>query len=286
VTAAKHRLGALDLALISDGQVYLDAGAVFGLVPRIMWEPYAGELDDKHRMALGLNSVLVRSQGRLVLVETGVGDKPRGWRRQSSPIGDGNLLAELDALGVQPADIDVVVNTHLHADHCGWNTRYVDGVLAPSFPNAEYVVMRDEWQSAMAPDERTRATYIDENLAPLADSGQLRLIDGETRLTDAITVVPAPGHSPGHAAIVLSSGGETAVYIGDIAQAAVQLERTAWVSAFDILPLVSMATKKALVERAIEDGSLIINCHAPFPGLGRMTRTSEGYRRWQAVALE
>ncbi len=282
--AAKYRLGSLDLAVISDGVYYQDAGAVFGLVPRLMWEAFAGPLDERHRMTMALNSLLVRSGGRLILIETGVGDKPGTGRRQSSPVGEGNLLDGLAALGVRPEAVDIVINTHLHADHCGWNTRVVDGVLRPTFENAEYLVMRDEWQAAMDPDERTRATYLEPNIKPLEAANRLLLLDGETRVTDEVTVLACEGHSAGHASVVLASGGETAVYTGDLVQAAVQLERTAWVSAFDILPLVSMRTKRTLVERAIEERSLLICAHLPFPGAGRMTCTAEGYRRWTPAA--
>lgn len=280
---ATHRLGNLDFAILSDGDFYIDAGATFGIVPRVMWESHAGELDARHRVTLGLNSLLLRSQGKLILIETGVGDKASGWRRQSSPAEQGTLLTELDALGVRPEEVDVVLNTHLHADHCGWNTRYLDGALVPTFPNADYMIVREEWEAAIAPNERTRATYIEENLLPVRDSGQLTLVDGEHHVTDEVTIVPAPGHSPGHCAIVLQSAGEKGIYIGDLAQVAVQLERTAWVSAFDIMPLVTMETKKRIVEQAIEDGSLIIGVHSPFPGLGRMMRTEQGHRKWQPI---
>jgi glyoxylase-like metal-dependent hydrolase (beta-lactamase superfamily II) len=280
---AKFRLGALDLAIISDGSFYQDAGAVFGIVPRVMWEPYAGNLDERHRMSLALNSVVLRSQGKLVLIETGVGDKPRTARDNSTPLEQGNLVQELAALGIRPEDVDVVINTHLHFDHCGWNTRYVDGRLALTFPNAEYVIMRGEWEAAQHPNERTRATYLADNLAPLAGSDHLHLIDGEHKVTDDITVVPTPGHTQDHASVVLASGGETAIYIGDMAQAVVQLERTAWVSSFDVLPLVSMETKKTLMERAIRDGAVIISVHAPFPGLGRMTLTEQNFRKWVPI---
>jgi glyoxylase-like metal-dependent hydrolase (beta-lactamase superfamily II) len=280
---AKYRLGGLDLAIISDGSYFYDAGCVFGIVPRVMWERYAGALDDQHRMPLALNSLVVRSQGRLILIETGVGDKPGGPRRYSTPVEDGTLIGELDALDVRPEEVDVVINTHLHADHCGWNTRFAGDALVPTFPNAEYLIMQDEWDAAIEPNERTRATYLADNLLPLQEHGRLRLLDSETRVTDEMTIVPTPGHSAGHASVVLASGGETAVYIGDIAQAAVQLERTAWVAAFDIMPLVSMETKKALVDRAIDDGSLIISVHAPFPGVGRILRTEQGHRKWSPV---
>ena len=184
---------------------------------------------------------------------------------------------------MRPEEIDVVLNTHLHADHCGWNTRYLDGELVPTFPNADYMIVREEWEGAIAPNERTRATYIEENLLPVEEKGHLTLVDGETAVTDEVTIVPAPGHSPGHCAIVLQSAGEKAIYIGDLAQMAVQLERTAWVSAFDIMPLLTMETKKRIVEQAIEDGSLIIGVHSPFPGLGHMTRTEQGHRKWLPI---
>jgi glyoxylase-like metal-dependent hydrolase (beta-lactamase superfamily II) len=283
--AARYRLGALDLAIISDGLFYQDAGAVYGIVPRLMWEPYAGALDDRHRLTLALNSVLVRSGGKLVLIETGVGDKPEG-RRQASPLEEGNLLAELAALGIRPEEIDVVINTHLHIDHCGWNTRAVDGELRPTFPNAEYLIARGEWEAATHPNERTRATYLAENVLPLQESGRLNLIEGEYGVTEEITLLPTPGHTSDHAAVVLSSSNQTAVYIGDMAQTVPQLERTAWVSSFDILPLVSMETKKALIERAIEQGSAIISPHFTFPGIGRLERTPQGFRKWQPLPVE
>ncbi len=280
-----YRLGSLDLCILSDGTYYQDAGAVFGLVPRVMWERAAApELDGQHRMALGLNCVLVRSRDKLVLIETGVGDK-EGHRRQSSPAAEANLLAALDELGVRPEEVDVVINTHLHADHCGWNTRQTDdGRLAPTFPRARYLIQRGEWEAATHPNERTRATYLAENLLPLEEAGVLELVDGERAVTPEITFLPTPGHTEEHASVVLSSGGETAIYLGDVVQHHVQLERTAWVSAFDLLPLVSMETKKRIVERAVRERALIVSVHSPFPGLGRLVLGEDGRRHWEVVA--
>jgi len=279
-----YRLGNLDLHILSDGTFYQDAGAVFGVVPRVMWERVARpELDDQYRMPLGLNCVLVRSHGRLVLIETGVGDK-EGHRRQASPAADGTLLDELGALGVRPEEIDVVINTHLHADHCGWNTKQLaDGSLVPTFPKARYLIQRGEWEAAINPNERTRATYFAENLLPLEEAGALELLDGERSVTPEITVIATRGHTEDHASVVLSSAGETAIYIGDMIQHHVQLERTAWVSAFDLLPLVSMETKKRIVERAVRDRALIVSVHSPFPGLGRMTIGEDGKKHWEPV---
>jgi glyoxylase-like metal-dependent hydrolase (beta-lactamase superfamily II) len=279
-----YRLGSLDLRILSDGTYYQDAGAVFGIVPRTMWERAAHPaLDDQHRMGLGLNCVLVRSSGELVLIETGVGDK-EGHRRQASPASEGTLLDALRTAGVRAEEIDIVINTHLHADHCGWNTRAGDGANAvPTFPNARYLIQRGEWEAATHPNERTRATYVAENLLPLEAAGALDLVEGERTVTPEITIVSTRGHTEDHASVVLSSGGETAIYIGDMVQHHVQLERTAWVSSFDLLPLVSMETKKRIVERAIRERALIVSVHSPFPGLGRMSLDEDGKRHWEPV---
>ena len=153
----------------------------------------------------------------------------------------------------------------------------------PTFPRARYFIQRGEWEAARHPNERTRATYQAENLTPLEESGRLELIEGETRVTSEVTVIPSPGHTQHHASVVITSGGEVALYVGDIAQHRVQLERPAWVAAFDVLPLIPLETKRGLMERAVRDKALVISVHLPFPGAGRMTTTPEGRRRWQAV---
>ncbi len=280
---ATHRLGNLDLRVLSDGRYYQDAGAVFGIVPRVMWERLGIELNERHQMALGLNSLLLSSQGKTILIETGVGEKERP-RAQSTPLEQGHLLDELRAAGVAPEDVDVVINTHLHADHCGWNTRRnADGGYVPTFPRACYLIQRGEWEAATNPNERTRATYLAENLQPVADAGLLKLVDGELRVTDEVTIVPTHGHTADHASVVLASGGEKAIYLGDMVQHPAQLERAAWVSSFDIYPLEAMETKKAVVARAIAERQLVVAVHCDFPGLGHMTETADGKRRWTPV---
>jgi glyoxylase-like metal-dependent hydrolase (beta-lactamase superfamily II) len=285
----RYRVGSLELAVLSDGTFRLDAGAVFGVVPRPMWEPMVEDLDESHRTGLGLNCLLLRSEGKTILIETGVGNKAReSW--QASPLEEGNLLSDLAAHGLRPEDVDIVINTHLHADHCGWNTRYLpttiegqDRKLVRTFPRARYFIQRGEWEAARHPNERTRATYLAENLTPLEEGGHLELIEGETRVTSEVVVIPSPGHTEHHASVVITSGGEVALYVGDIAQHRVQLERLAWVAAFDVLPLVSLETKRQLLERAIRENALVISVHLPFPGAGRMTTTPEGRRRWQPL---
>ncbi|MDE3097285.1 MAG: MBL fold metallo-hydrolase [Chloroflexota bacterium] len=280
---ARHRLGSLDLLVLSDGTYYQDAGAVFGVVPRVMWERLGIALNERYQMGLALNSLLLRSQGKTILIETGVGDKERP-RAQASPLSEGSLLDELRAAGVAPEDVDVVINTHLHADHCGWNTRKdAAGAYVPTFPRARYLIQRGEWEAATHPNERTRATYLPENILPLEAAGRLELIDGETRVTNEVTVVETPGHTQDHASVLLASGRERAIYIGDMVQHPVQLERTAWVSSFDVFPLQSMETKKSVVRHAIDEHQLVVAVHYPFPGLGYMSETPDGKRTWTPI---
>ena len=172
-----------------------------------------------------------------------------------------------------------VVNTHLHADHCGWNTRRDGDQVVPTFPNARYFVEAGEYEAAMHTNERTGGTYFAENFEPLAASGQLELVDGEKELLPGVHLVPTPGHTADHASIVLASGGETAMYIGDVAHHEVQVERPVWIAAFDILPLVSLETKKKLFERAVRERSLLICVHNAFPGVGRLTE-QDGRRKF------
>lgn len=280
---ARHRLGNLHLQILSDGLYYQDAGAVFGVVPKVMWERLGIPLNDRHQMSLGLNSLLLQSHGKTILIETGVGDKERPLGQTERP-GGVSLLDELRAVGVAREDVDIVINTHLHADHCGWNThKDAGGAYVPTFPRARYLIQRAEWDAATHPNERTRATYLTENMAPLEASGQLELLDGETRVTDEVTIVPTHGHTQGHASVVLASGGEKAIYVGDMVQHPVQLERAPWVSSFDIYPLEAMETKKAVVARAIAERQLVVAVHCAFPGLGYMTRTPDGKNKWTAV---
>jgi glyoxylase-like metal-dependent hydrolase (beta-lactamase superfamily II) len=267
-----YKVGGLDLAIVSDGIFYQDAGVVMGVVPRSVWEPVAGPPLERNLYPLALNSLLVRSAGKLILVDTGIGAKLSEKQRTTFFPGDyGHLLRRLKALGIRPEQIDIVVNTHLHFDHSGWNTAALHGQTLPTFPRAKYFMQRGEYEAATHPNDRTRASYLADNFLPLAESGQLELVEGETAITADLHMVPTPGHTVDHASVVISAGGETAMFIGDIAQHGAQLDRPAWISAWDVLPLVSLQTKKTLFDRAIDEQALIISVHAEFPGAGRLT---------------
>jgi glyoxylase-like metal-dependent hydrolase (beta-lactamase superfamily II) len=279
------RLGDLELLVVSDGVLRQDAGAAFGLTPRVMWEPYVPDLDEKYRLGMGLNCMVVRGGGKTVLVETGVGSKTGRTPGAAGTEGSGTLLQNLAREGIRPEDVDIVVNTHLHFDHAGGNTVTSEGKPAPAFPHARYLIQKGEWQVASRPNERTRATYLSENFEPLDDARQVELVEGEAEILKGVRLLPAPGHTADHCIVEMDSGGELALYVGELAQHPVMLERIAWISAFDVLPLVSLETKKRVIERALERRALIVSVHAPYPGLGRL-RLEEGKRRWEPLEAE
>jgi glyoxylase-like metal-dependent hydrolase (beta-lactamase superfamily II) len=268
-------VGEIDIAVISDGVMRLDGGAVMGLIPRVMWEPIIGRenIDSEYRIPLGLNCMVVRSRGEVLVVDTGLGSKLTGAVRERSYPGDyGHLLEQLAAIELGVEDITAVANTHLHADHCGWNTvRDEEGHVRPTFPNARYFVQAGEYEAATHPNERTRGTYFAENFVPVMEAGQLELVAGETQIIPGVHFWPTPGHTLDHASISVASGTESAIYTGDLVHHAVQVERPAWIAAFDVFPLMSLESKKALAERALREKALLICVHSAFPGAGRLT---------------
>ncbi len=275
---ARYRVGSVDLAVVSDGYFEADAGVVMGIIPRVMWEPMIGTPDAQNRMRAGLNCLLIRSGGKTILVDTGMGNKTSEALKKTVYPGDyGYLLQSMKLAGVEPGDIDVVINSHLHADHCGWNTiRKGDG-LALTFERAAYHIHRDEVEDARHPNERTRATYFAENLEPVAAANRLEVVEGEVHVSPEVTIIPTPGHTSGHVAVVVSSGGESAIFLGDMIQHEVQMTRLPWIAAFDLMPMVSMESKRMIVDRARRDSSLIVSGHVLFPGAGRI-ETPEGGR--------
>ncbi len=176
------RLGDLEFMIVSDGGFRLDGGAMFGVVPKPLWEKKIPG-DDRNRIQLGMNCVLVRTAGKTVLIETGAGDKLDAKLRGIYAIEEGpRLLDRLVAHGVTPDRVDIVVDTHLHFDHCGWNTRIVNGKAVPTFPNAQYFLQRDELEHAKAPNERDRASYMPDNFLPVEAAGQFVLLDGDREI--------------------------------------------------------------------------------------------------------
>jgi glyoxylase-like metal-dependent hydrolase (beta-lactamase superfamily II) len=269
------RLGNVSLTLLSDGTYWEDGGGLFGLVPKALWERIA-EPDEKNRLHFELRSLLIESEGHRILVDTGYGDKLSEKERGFISLeGDGRLIESLAQQGLGTEEIDLVVNTHLHGDHCGGNT-FLDGEgsAVPTFGRATYCVQRLELADAMFPNERTRATYHRENFEPVERAGQLRILSGDSRLTGEVRVVVAPGHTRAHQCVVVESQGQTAVFLGDAASWPIHMERLAWVPAYDLEPMVSIETKRRLAHWAVENHVLLIFQHHIEIGAGYL-HTSE-----------
>jgi glyoxylase-like metal-dependent hydrolase (beta-lactamase superfamily II) len=257
-----HRLtlGDFELTAISDGTYHLDGGVFFGVVPKVMWERRV-KADEKNLVPSGLNSVLVRTGDKTVLIETGLGNKLPG--RMVKIYGQpAELLDNLSAAGVSPEDVDIVINTHLHFDHCGWNTvRQGDKVVA-NFPNARYYVQEGEWQHARRQHERDAVSYISDNYDPLIANGQMHLLKGDQEIVPGISVQAFPGHTENMQAVIIKSGGQTACYISDLIPTTAHIDLT-WVMAFDLCPLQTIESRKRYYAQAMPEKWLTIFTHDP-----------------------
>jgi glyoxylase-like metal-dependent hydrolase (beta-lactamase superfamily II) len=260
MTAPSVRLGDFELTLFSDGTYYLDGGAFFGIVPKVLWEKRV-HADELNRVSVGLNSVLVRTGKHTVLIETGIGNK-LGEKMQRIYEPQAKLLDALAAAGISPGEIDTVINSHLHFDHCGWNTVRQDGKIAPTFPNATYYVQGGEWEAAREQRERDAISYISENYDPLIKSGQMRLLHGDSEILPGVSVRIYPGHTRWMQAIMIESRGQVACYISDLIPTTAHLDLT-WGMAFDLYPLETIENKKRFYAEAIPGKWLVIFTHDP-----------------------
>jgi glyoxylase-like metal-dependent hydrolase (beta-lactamase superfamily II) len=256
-------IGSFEIHLVSDGVVWMDSGGPWGLVPRALWSRYLPP-DDQHRVPMVLTCLLVRAAGRTIVVDTGYGDKlsPKMQELFNLQRAHGTLIDGLGRLGVAPEDVDIVIDTHLHGDHCAGNTRITEsGEVVATFPNAMYYVQRREYEDAMQPNERTRATYNPVNYAPLVEAGQMTLLDGDTEIVPGIKGVVCPGHTPGMQCVLFEDGGDHALFVTDLASFAIHFEKLGWMTAYDVEPLVTLETKRRWQQWALDTGALLIFQH-------------------------
>lgn len=272
-----HKLGNLDLWILNDGELWLDAGSMFGIVPKPIWSKLVTP-DEQNRMGLGLNPLLVRAGERFVLIETGIDRKPGEKFRRIYGLSETNpLLDQLALLGVQPQDISLVIHTHLHFDHAGLNTRLVEGRLLPTFPNAQHIVQKQELEDALHPHERSQASYRIENVEPLVEHRRFEVVEGEAELMPGLRVLPAPGHTLGMQVVELVSEGQRLAYTGDLVALLAQTPLL-YIPAFDLYPVTSLETRKKLYARWLEGNYLLCYAHEPGHPLGRLVRGERGYQ--------
>lgn len=257
------KFGGLELFVLSDGLFRLDGGAMFGVVPRALWEKKF-EPDPRNRITLGLNSLLVLDGKQAILVETGVGAKllPK-WADIYGIEHTTTLIDTLRARGLAPEDIDIVVDTHLHFDHCGWNTRRrADESLEPTFPRAQYYVQAGELDHARHPTERDQASYLPENFEPMQATQQWVTLASDREIAPGIELVRVPGHTRDMQCVRITSGGRTAFFFADLVPTTAHLAY-AWIMGYDLYPLETLAQKKRWIPQAVREEWLCLFVHDP-----------------------
>ena len=271
-------LGGMRVHALEAGIQWLDGGAMFGVVPRPLWEKKIPP-DERHRIPLALRCLLVETPNALVLVDSGIGNKESEKFRDIYGVdnaGDPTRLEDaIRSLGFGLEDVDLVVSTHLHFDHAGGGVVLrPDGTLAPAFPRARFIIQKGELEFAGSPSERVRASYMTKNYLPLVEAGVVDPVDGPTDLVEGLRLLPTPGHTPFHQSIVLESQGETAVFLADLCPTSAHLPLP-WIMGYDLEPLVTLETKRALWEKVREEGWILIFQHDPTVPWGRMDLTGE-----------
>ena len=279
--AGKITVGNVEILSLSDteGEFPMPLDQLFPNVPPDEWktqrERHPRAFAAENRWHTHYGCYLVRSRGQTLLVDTGIGPGPvelvGGLR--------GRLPEHLRQSGVNPEDVDRVFHTHAHFDHVGWNL--TDG--RPTFPRARYLLGRADWDTFRRPEVQANfPPYVDQTLTPLEGLGVLDLLDGETPLTEEAVAIATPGHTPGHMSLLISSGGERAIILGDVIGNAAQVTDPSWVFGFDMDPGRAAATRAQILDRIESEGMTAAAGHLPPPGFGRIVRL-DGRRYWQGV---
>lgn len=268
------KLGRFEIYPITDGVLHLDGGAMFGVVPKTIWEKHHPP-DGKNRIRLELGALLIKAQGYHILVDTGIGNKCSakfcdiyGIERRPT------IESSLQKYNVSSDDIGLVINTHFHFDHAGGNTRKdASGHIYPTFSKASYFIQKGEWEAAMSPNERTKGSYLLENYEVLPDKASLTLLEGDAEILPGISVMRTPGHTAHHQAIFIESEGQKAIFLGDLIPTAAHIPLP-YIMGYDLFPLTTLETKRTLLEQAYEEHWLLIFQHDPNIRMGYLKRVS------------
>ena len=254
--------GDMEVYYLDGGSFGLDGGAMFGVVPKTLWEKESPP-DERNRIRMRANSLLVRAHRKNIVIETGNGTKWDPKLRAIYAVQDGDPLVDsLARAGVTPDQIDLVINTHLHFDHCGGNTRVLQDRVVPAFPRARYVVQRAELEHALRPTERDRASYIPENLCPISEQGLWDLVEGDTEILPGISVAGIPGHNASIQAVVIKGGGKSLAFVADLLPTRHHIPLP-WIMAYDLYPLQTLETKRRWLPRLVAEGTVVIFGHDP-----------------------
>lgn len=272
------------LHLISDGVLMADGGGAFGLVGKPKWEKVLPP-DEQNRIPQALWCPLLEIDGKRILIDCGIGDKFDAYFDMRQP--RHTQIEQLVALGVTPDDIDYVILTHLHGDHCGWATQRVNGKLVPTFRNAQYFVQANEYADAIHPNERTRNTYFADNFVPLMEQGKLTLLNGDTQITSSVRTVVTPGHTMWHQSVIIEFPDAPPIFfVGDLACYMINFARLPWVTAYDIFPMTTIDTKRKWQSWAFEHAATLICAHEAVTPVGKLVSSGKGLFNVEALTTD
>ena len=269
------KLGDLELISLDAGEFYYDGGAMFGAVPKVIWETLV-PVDEQNRICLTLSPLLIASETRKILVDVGFGGLHLKKDVRTYAFDPGkNVFTALADEGLTPEDIDTVVLTHLHSDHAAAATR--SGTNGPeiAFPNARYIVNEDEWRTAFDPDPRSAAAYRGEDFEPIESAGRLDLVGDECDIGDGVSLVRTGGHTVGHMMVMVETRDGKAVYPADLVPSRYHV-RTPYIAGVDLFPLEVISEKEKLLKSAVDGGWLVILDHDPEGNVGRIVEDEKG----------
>ncbi len=284
--AARIACGDFEITLIRDSVYWWDGGAMFGVVPKTLWSRTT-PADESNRVPLAFNSYIIRTGDHTILMETGIGDKrdERARERMRVPAMKDPLPEVIARHGIDPESIDIVINSHLHWDHCCGNTVLKNGNWKPAFPRAQYVTARGEWEHAHERLVRDGVAYLDENYDPLVESGQMTLVGGDHEVVPGVRMRRAPGHNRDMAVVLAESRGQTFCFLSDMVPMTPHLQPS-WLPALDLYPLESIQTKTEWLGRAADSGWVCGFGHDPEVAFARIVRDPKRMFAAQPVTME
>ena len=278
------QLGRFQIDLLNDGVMRFDGGAFFGVVPKVLWERLMAP-DERNRVTVNLNCALIRAGGKSILIDTGVGTKHPEKRRGIFAMAAGNLPDQLRQRGIEPEEIDYVVFSHLHFDHAGGATHYTGtGELRTTFPRAQHLVQRADWEEATSPNERNAAGYFEEDIEPLRSNRQLELLDGDTEFLPGVWCRRTGGHTAGHQILVLEVDGRSACFFGDLIPTVHHLPLP-YSQGYDLYPIELLDQKRRLLDQAVREQWLVVFDHETEHPAGYLERSGQGRLQLRPVDL-
>ena len=268
------QFGGFVIHFLTDGTFKLDGGAMFGIVPKPLWTRERGA-DERNRMLLSCNCPLIQTGKHNILIDCGLGRKWNEKQRDIYAIDERpRLIDKLAAVGLKPADIDILVHTHLHLDHAGWNTQLsANGALEPVFVNARHVVERRELDVARAPNEIQRGTYLSANITPIDADRGWDTFEDTREIVPGISIFRTGGHTFGHCAVRIASGGEEALFISEMMPTTAH-RHLPWIMAYDLFPLETLEMKRVLFKECIAKNTLVLLNHDPTAFAVRLRNTA------------